>query len=180
MELQLFSAYINDVKQAVKMSLEENSAKKDSLKLVRVTCCICQDDHATVAGVGEDFEYHTSADVFVAMQCEVCGLVYLNPRPSVSEFDRIYPPGYHAFDFSEKDFGFVFKVRSRLEANRLLTLCKGLPDDAKILDVGCGDGFHLRLLPETITKCKSNSKNKLPSIFLQVSYFNFKATLISL
>ncbi len=146
MELNSFSAYINGVKQAVKLSVEEISTQKDSLELVNVNCCVCDSDDAVVAGIGEDFEYRTSPDVFVARQCNECGLVYLNPRPSVAEFDRIYPPSYHAFDFSEKDFGFVFKVRSRLEANRLLALCKGLGDDAKILDVGCGDGFHLRLL----------------------------------
>ena len=145
-ETKRFSAYINNVKQAVKLSLEQNSVKKDSLELVSVNCCVCDSDNAKVAGVGEDFEYRTSPDIFVAMQCNLCGLVYLNPRPAVSELERIYPPSYHAFDFSEQEFGFVHKVRSRLEANRLLALCKGLPDDAKILDVGCGDGFHLRLL----------------------------------
>lgn len=142
----MFSAYIYRVKQAVKLSVEVNSDKKDSLELVNVNCCVCDSDQAIVAGVGEDFEYRTSRDVFAAMQCESCGLVYLNPRPSVSEFERIYPPSYHAFDFSAEEFGFVHKVRSRLEANRLLALCKSLDDDAKILDVGCGDGFHLRLL----------------------------------
>ena len=78
-------------------------------------------------GVGEDFEYRTSGDTFLAMQCNSCGLVYLNPRPDVSEFETIYPPNYHAFDFSEKDFGFVYKIRSRLEAKRLLELCEDLP-----------------------------------------------------
>lgn len=134
------------MKQAVKLSPEQKSNSKNSLELVNVNCCVCDSDAADCVGIGEDFEYRTSADVFAAMQCKSCGLVYLNPRPSVSEFDRIYPPAYHAFDFSEKDYGFVFKVRSRLEANRLLSFCKDLPDDAKILDVGCGDGFHLRLL----------------------------------
>ncbi len=143
MENNEFSAYIYNVKQAVKL---QASAKKNSLELVNVNCCVCGSDDANVVGIGEDFEYRTSNDVFAAMQCKTCGLVYLNPRPSVAEFERIYPPTYHAFDFSEEEFGFVHKVRSRLEANRLLVLCKKLGDDAKILDVGCGDGFHLCLL----------------------------------
>jgi 2-polyprenyl-3-methyl-5-hydroxy-6-metoxy-1,4-benzoquinol methylase len=131
------------VKQAVKL---QNPNESKNLKLVKTICCVCDADDAKKIGSGKDFEYHTSDDIFTAVQCNLCGLVYLNPRPDISEFDRIYPPTYHAFDFSEQEFGFVHKVRSRLEANRLLALCKDLGDDAKILDVGCGDGFHLRLL----------------------------------
>jgi len=124
--------------------MENGDEKK--LKLTHVSCCVCGRDAAKPIGVGEDYEYRTSADVFVAMQCETCGLVYLNPRPDVSEFETIYPENYHAFDFSEADFGIVYKIRSRLEANRVLSWCRNLPDGAKILDVGCGDGFHLNLL----------------------------------
>ncbi|NJO56805.1 MAG: class I SAM-dependent methyltransferase [Rhodospirillales bacterium] len=64
------------------------------------------------------------------------------------EFSRIYPDSYHAFSFSEESFGFVYKVRRKLEAKRLLKICKDLPEDARIIDVGCGDGFHLGLLRE--------------------------------
>lgn len=96
--------------------------------------------------MGEDFEYQTSADTFAAMGCNSCGLVYLNPRPDFEEFERIYPSNYHAFEFSAEEFGFVFKVRRRLEAKRLLSWCKDLPDEARIIDIGCGDGFHLELL----------------------------------
>lgn len=119
---------------------------KIALDLLSTKCCVCGSNDAILVGRGKDYEYHTSHDTFSAMQCKSCTLVYLNPRPSVSEFERIYPPNYHAFDFSKKKFGFVYKVRSRLEAMRSLKRCRNLPDNARILDVGCGDGFHLNLL----------------------------------
>lgn len=128
---------------------ELETPSQDGLTLEHVGCCICDTvDDALPIGVGEDFEYRTSRDTFLAMQCRACGLVYLNPRPAMREFSRIYPSSYHAFDFSEENFGFVYKIRRRLEARRLLSWCDGLSEDARIVDVGCGDGFHLRLLRE--------------------------------
>ncbi|MDQ6904216.1 MAG: class I SAM-dependent methyltransferase, partial [Bacteroidota bacterium] len=47
--------------------------------------------------------------------------------------------------FSAKNYGVVYNVRSRLEARRFLKRCRSLPNDARILDIGCGDGFHLDL-----------------------------------
>ncbi len=133
--------------QAVaKLALVKKPEKMCALTLVHTQCCVCDSGDADPVGLGRDYEYHTSPDTFLAMRCNSCGLIYLNPRPSVDDLDTIYPDSYHAFDFSEEDFGFVHKVRSRLEASRLLSWCKGLPDDAKILDIGCGDGFHLDLL----------------------------------
>lgn len=82
------------------------------LKLNHVECCVCGADEAKPLGVGGDFEYRASADIFVAMRCDSCGLVYLNPRSRVSEFETIYPSNYHAFDFSEQDFGLIYKIRS--------------------------------------------------------------------
>lgn len=116
------------------------------LNLVHEQCCVCDTDDAVPLGVGRDYEYATTDNEFLAMQCSSCGLVYLNPRPSTNDFPTIYPESYHAFEFSAENYGFVHKVRSRLEARRLLSWCKGLGADARIIDVGCGDGFHLDLL----------------------------------
>jgi 2-polyprenyl-3-methyl-5-hydroxy-6-metoxy-1,4-benzoquinol methylase len=116
------------------------------LRLEHVACNVCGRVNNVPVGVGEDFEYRTSPDCFLAVQCASCGLVYLDPRPAPSELDRIYPDTYHAFQFTQSSFGLVHRVRSRLEAKRLLKVLGELPDDAKILDVGCGDGFHMDLL----------------------------------
>lgn len=112
-------------------------------------CCICGTRDAEPVGVGEDFEYRTSPDSFLAVRCTRCGVVYLDPRPSMNELETIYPDDYHAFAFDEARFGIVYKARSRLEARRLLKALSGLPSDARILDVGCGDGFHLDLLRQS-------------------------------
>ncbi|HEY7567839.1 MAG TPA: class I SAM-dependent methyltransferase [Gemmatimonadaceae bacterium] len=64
----------------------------------------------------------------------------------MEELERIYPANYHAFQFTPAEFGFVYRVRERLEARRVLKWCRGLPQEARILDIGCGDGFHMSLL----------------------------------
>ena len=99
------------------------SLMKNSLKLIETECCVCNRNNAEKIGAGADYEYRTSDDVFAAVRCASCGLVYLNPRPDVSELATIYPSNYHAFDFAEADYGIVYKIRSRLEANRLLLWC---------------------------------------------------------
>lgn len=116
------------------------------LELVPTSCRVCDYGRAPIIASGYDYEYRTSPDEFHMARCEGCGTVFLNPRPDVSEFARIYPDSYHTLGFSEDSFGFVHEVRSRLEARRLLRYGAGLPGDARVLDVGCGDGFHLSLL----------------------------------
>ena len=111
-------------------------------------CCICRTREAEPVGVGEDFEYRTSPDSFLTVRCDRCGVVYLDPRPVRAEMTTIYPDTYHAFSITDDNFGLVYKVRRRLEAHRLLTAAGPLPANARILDVGCGDGFHLDLLRE--------------------------------
>ena len=122
---------------------------KRSLRLEQVTtgCCVCGTGQwAQPIATGEDFEYESSPDSFVAKQCSNCGLVFLDPRPAMSELSTIYGPEYHAYDFSEEKFGIAYRVRAWLESRRLKKWCGDLPQGARIIDIGAGDGFHLKLL----------------------------------
>ena len=101
--------------------------KNKSLEMISVECCVCDTDGARKSALGAILNIARATISFDAMQCNSCGLVYLNPRPSVGEFETIYPANYHAFDFSEEDFGIVYKIRSRLEAKRVLSWCAVCP-----------------------------------------------------
>src|SRR5438093_13459437 len=81
-------------------ALLKPALKTSMLKLIPVRCCICDIEDSVPTGVGEDFEYRTSSDTFLAQRCRRCGVVYLNPRPATEELSRIYPSTYHAFNFS--------------------------------------------------------------------------------
>lgn len=131
-----------------KFARETDAGISPGLRLVPSACCLCRVEDADPVAVGADFEYRTSPDEFLAVRCRRCRLVYLNPRPADDESARIYPDDYHAFQFRPAEFGVAYRVRRRLEARRLLRWCRGLSADARILDVGCGDGFHLGLLRE--------------------------------
>ena len=109
-------------------------------------CCICEQRDAEPVAVTADFEYRTGIDSLLVQRCRKCRQLYLDPRPSADDYSLIYPPDYHAFNFSAEQFGVSYRVRALIEKHRLKRWCRGLPEDARIIDVGCGDGFHLRLL----------------------------------
>jgi SAM-dependent methyltransferase len=68
-----------------------------------------------------------------AVRCRNCGLGYLNPRPTVKEINRYYPPGY---------FGIRAKHTDRYE--RLARYVPGTP--ARLLDIGTARGDFLALM----------------------------------
>ena len=58
------------------------------MKLDAVTCYICQ---------GDQSETWASESGFRMMKCKNCGLVYLNPRPTLEEIDEAARTGLHRF-----------------------------------------------------------------------------------
>jgi SAM-dependent methyltransferase len=116
------------------------------LELELVECDLCGTTAVEPVGVGEDFEHWTSPDSFLAVRCTQCDLVFLDPRPTSDELDRIHPRQHPADGVAPGGSGLVRGVRERVEARRIARWADELPTDATVVDIGCGDGFHLDLI----------------------------------
>lgn len=123
---------------------------KSNIAKVETACNNCGAAESTLVTLGKEHEYKTTTDdEFKVVRCTKCGLVYMNPRPDVSELSTIYPPDYYAYAIEEnydevQKQNLYYKVRyatilSGLE--RVLSFCKG--DKIRLLDIGCADGHIL-------------------------------------
>jgi len=119
----------------------------DNLKYIKTTtvaCPLCGAVEYSPLAAGPDFDHRTSRDEFHIVRCRPCGVLYLNPRPDVSELNRIYPVEYGAYHFNEPVL--TFRLRNYLEQRKVRLLLRLLPGSADLLDVGCGGaGFLERL-----------------------------------
>src|ERR1700757_2171879 len=97
-------------------------ANETSHHLKTVECYGYENDiPATIDYEDKNLKYHTSDETFSAVLCITRGLIYLNPRPAAFNFEKIYPTTYQAYDFSAKNFGLAYKVRSHFERPETFT-----------------------------------------------------------
>ena len=125
---------------------DDSAERGEPLQLEAARCCVCGHDDATPVAIGEDFEYRSSPDQFLALRCRDCGLVYLKLRPATSEYDRIHAPVYRDLNSARETSGLPDLVRRRVEARRVVRWCRSLPAGARILDIGRGDTLRLDAL----------------------------------
>jgi SAM-dependent methyltransferase len=67
------------------LAARNTAVRPSGLSLVPADCCICGDEEADPVAVGQDFDRETGGDSFLARRCRGCGLVYLDPAPSVED-----------------------------------------------------------------------------------------------
>lgn len=95
---------------------------------------------------------------FSLVQCDSCGLLYINPRPDRASIGAFYPDlDYHAFRASDGLKSRLLAQRRKGEARALL---KGLPSGASALEIGCGTGellVALRELGANVTGVEPNA-----------------------
>jgi 2-polyprenyl-3-methyl-5-hydroxy-6-metoxy-1,4-benzoquinol methylase len=123
------------------------AAPSRAVRKVDSACAHCGAPDGEPLWAGREHEYdNTTDEEFGFVRCSACGLVRLNPRPDVSELDRIYPPDYYAYNLvseePDTELGFTDRMKMRMYQRRFETLVDrlGKRGTIRVLDVGCADG----------------------------------------
>jgi SAM-dependent methyltransferase len=100
--------------------------------LTRVSCFVCGGTRAREIGVDNGFHIE---------RCDVCGLSFVNPRPSPAQlaafYEKYYDPDAVVPEKWEREMGDVFE-----ECGDWLAEHRGTP--GTVLDVGCSFGHFLK------------------------------------
>lgn len=110
-----------------------------------VKCNLCGEDKTTLLFVGKD-RVHNIDGEFNVVKCEVCGLVYINPRPNEAEIAAYYPEDYSPYQGEKKNNIFIGHAKKFIIRREIDKLRKILPPRASILEVGCSYGELLASL----------------------------------
>ena len=115
-----------------------------------VNCNLCGLDNVRVLFSKKD-KFGIAADEFKVVECQECGLFYINPRPAQEEIGKFYPDIYswketlEAESFLTKCFRKLEKAyRYHLLQDEVSKVVKFIRrGSGKVLDVGCGTGDRL-------------------------------------
>ena len=111
--------------------------------LEHVACNLCGSTRHTPVYEMPDTRFFPN-ERFTVVECNECGLGFVNPRPSFAEMPKYYPPEYYQPPPSGGFQQYLLR-RFRAEARYLRDLEK-LRRTTKLLDVGCGSGDFPRFM----------------------------------
>jgi len=112
-----------------------------------VNCNLCGANDAELIYVQKDRLMKLPGS-FCLVQCRQCGLLYLNPRPTLEEIKRYYPEEYGPYNVTPEDEPSWI---NRLDHNygywkRARLVNRACPRGGRVLDVGCATGNFLNML----------------------------------
>lgn len=106
----------------------------------KIKCVLCDLDECKVLFKSKDLYYHLSDYFFSLVQCNHCGLIYVNPRPSKEEINMFYPE--HYFNSVLSPVTRVINIFFKYRSNRMQSV-KIFKKQGRLLDLGCGGGDFL-------------------------------------
>lgn len=104
------------------------------VSLLNVSCPLCDEDSPHPVAVQNGYSM---------VQCNACRFIYLSPRPTPESLIALYD-SYHERNGKSAESWDVLMERNYREASQQLAGL--LPAKGKLLDVGCGYGYFVRLM----------------------------------
>lgn len=101
-------------------------------------CIYCQQLNSVPLFNTFDTQHHH----YTLYQCNNCKAVFLTPFPTPQQLAAAYDDAYYG-EQEDKFEGFIEKILNYFRAKRARLLTHQLPHQAKILDIGCGNGQML-------------------------------------
>lgn len=116
---------------------------------MRDACPACGETAFRTLFQGTDRLFGTTDESFLIVECRRCRLLRLFPWPDPRHLHRYYPPDYW-FDPAASAADSLAQLWRRFVIRDHVRFVRGalrhLPQDARVLDVGCGGGLFLREL----------------------------------
>ena len=117
-------------------------------------CLLCGSDRFALLFQASDRLYRTTREEFAVVRCGGCGLMRLDPQPTVAQLRRYYPDTYW-FAPGEDTAGRMEEAYRRLVLRDHVRFVEGALRHASqsdcrgpLLDVGCGGGLFLGMMRE--------------------------------
>lgn len=113
------------------------------MRLERVACNQCGSDQQTPVYERPDKQFFPD-EYFTVVECNQCGLGFVNPRPTFAEMPKYYPREYYQGQPTESFQQYLIR-RFTAEA-RFLREIERRSGPKKLLDVGCWNGNFPRFM----------------------------------
>ncbi len=109
-----------------------------------VVCNSCGADDTSPVLTGRDL-LHGLPGEFTLVQCNRCGLIYLDPQPTPDELEPYYPEDYEPYVGTQKQhLGWLRRMDYRYGIEkRYRAIMRCCTQPGRMLDVGCGPGAFL-------------------------------------
>ncbi|HEY7244294.1 MAG TPA: class I SAM-dependent methyltransferase [Xanthobacteraceae bacterium] len=121
--------------------------RRDTLELSTEqapSCPVCKSLKRTHFASGHDYELQTCSNEWHFWRCAACNAVWLDPRPTTTALDVIYPRTYYAYNRNKTPW-MVRKGKDVLDRIKFNNFLRRTGFPSSFLDIGCGDGRYLDL-----------------------------------
>jgi len=116
---------------------------EEQVTLETVACNLCGSRRYTTVYEMPDVRLFPD-EYFAVVECDECGLGFVNPRPDRKEILKYYPWNYYQ---NEESVGFARYLRKRFTQQAgYLKKAEERPGPGKLLDVGCYNGEFPRFM----------------------------------